>query len=80
MIETGVRKAELVHADLSEYNILWLDEPVFIDVSQSVLLVHDRAREYLYRDIQNITNYFRKMGVVTEDPEVIFKYILSGEA
>ncbi len=79
MIERGVRKAQLVHADLSEYNILWFDEPVFIDVSQSVLMVHSNAREYLYRDIQNITRYFRRLGVETEDPEVILEYILSGE-
>ncbi len=79
MIETGVREAKLVHADLSEYNILWLDEPVFIDVSQSVVLEHGNSQMYLYRDIQNITNYFRKIGVDTEDPKVIVDYILSGE-
>ncbi|MCF2135762.1 MAG: serine protein kinase RIO [Candidatus Thorarchaeota archaeon] len=79
MIEMGVRKANLVHADLSAYNILWLGEPIFIDVSQSVLMEHDKARLYLYRDIQNITAYFQKLGVETEDPRTIFDYILSGE-
>ncbi|MGQ4871398.1 MAG: RIO1 family regulatory kinase/ATPase [Candidatus Thorarchaeota archaeon] len=79
MIEIGVRKANLVHADLSEYNILWHDAPVFIDVSQAVLTEHPRSREYLFRDIQNVTNYFRRLGVETEDPRVIFDYILSGE-
>ncbi len=77
MIATGYEKAELVHADLSEYNILWYGEPVFIDVSQAVLKTHDNASRYLYRDIQNITNYFRKLGVVTEDPKVIANHILS---
>ena len=79
MIEIGVRNANLVHADLSEYNILWHDAPFFIDVSQAVLTEHPRSREYLFRDIQNVTNYFRRLGVETEDPRVIFDYILSGE-
>ncbi|MFW9794681.1 MAG: serine protein kinase RIO [Candidatus Thorarchaeota archaeon] len=77
MIETGYTKAGLVHADLSEFNILWLDKPIFIDVSQAVLIGHDYAKQYLLRDIQNIINYFRKLGVSTEDPEVIAKHIIS---
>ncbi|MFW9808753.1 MAG: serine protein kinase RIO [Candidatus Thorarchaeota archaeon] len=77
MIETGYTMAGLVHADLSEYNILWLGKPIFIDVSQAVLIRHDHAKRYLLRDIQNITNYFRKLGVSTEDPEVIAKHIIS---
>ena len=43
--------AHLVHADLSEYNILVDDqaEPVFIDMGQSVLVQHPRAQEFLQR-------------------------------
>ncbi|NOY11237.1 MAG: serine protein kinase RIO, partial [Archaeoglobi archaeon] len=42
------RKAELVHADLSEYNIvLKNEEPYFIDMGQSVLADHPLASEYL---------------------------------
>ena len=77
MIETGYTKAGLVHADLSEYNILWLEKPVFIDVSQAVLTGHEYAKKYLFRDIQNITTYFSKLGVESEDPEVIVKHIVS---
>jgi RIO kinase 1 len=77
MIETGYTKAGLVHADLSEYNILWLGKPVYIDVSQSVLISHENAKKYLFRDIQNITNYFTKLGVDTEDPEVIARHIVT---
>ncbi|MHA1909242.1 MAG: serine protein kinase RIO [Candidatus Thorarchaeota archaeon] len=80
MIEQGYKKAGLVHADLSEYNILWNDGPVFIDVSQSVPSGHDNASKYLYRDIENITHFFRKLGIEPEDPKVITKHILdSGE-
>ncbi len=77
MIENGYTKAGLVHADLSEYNILWLRRPVFIDVSQSVLIGHDYAEKYLFRDIQNITTYFTKLGVDTEDPQVITEHIVA---
>ena len=77
MIETGYTKAGLVHADLSEYNILWLRKPVFIDVSQAVLIAHENAKKYLFRDIQNITNYFTKLGVDTEEPEVIARHIVT---
>jgi RIO kinase 1 len=77
MIETGYTEAGLVHADLSEYNILWMKKPVIIDVSQAVLIVHDNAKKYLFRDIQNITRYFTKLGVETEDPEVIARHIVT---
>ncbi len=80
MVEIGVRKANLVHADLSAFNILWYGQPVFIDVSQAVLLEHDNARKYLFRDIQNITTYFSKLGVEIEDPQVIVEAILSGDS
>ncbi len=77
MIERGYTQAGLVHADLSEYNILWHNGPVFIDVSQSVLKVHDNAARYLYRDIQNITKYFQRLGVETETPKTITKHVLA---
>ncbi|MHA2212361.1 MAG: serine protein kinase RIO [Candidatus Thorarchaeota archaeon] len=77
MIEIAYIKANLVHADLSEFNILWHDGPVFIDVSQAVLTGHHNAKKYLFRDIQNITQYFQKLGVETEDPGIIARHIVS---
>ena len=77
MVEAGYTRAGLVHADLSEFNILWLDGPVFIDVSQSVLITHDYAKKYLLRDIQNIITFFKKLGVKAQDPEVIVEHIVS---
>ena len=79
MIELAYRKAGLVHADLSEYNIMWLDEPIIIDVSQAVLKEHTQSAKYLLRDIQNLTQYFKKLGVKIEDPRVITKTIISGD-
>lgn len=57
-----VTKARLVHADLSEYNMLWHDErPIIIDVGQAVLLEHPMSREFFERDIRNLTRWFKKI-------------------
>jgi RIO kinase 1 len=79
MIDIGYNKAGLVHADLSEYNIMWLDEPVIIDVSQAVLLEHMQSSRYLIRDIKNLTQYFKRLGVEIEDPKIIARTIISGD-
>ncbi|MCX8195656.1 MAG: serine protein kinase RIO [Acidilobaceae archaeon] len=53
--------AELVHADLSEYNVMvWQEEPWIIDVSQAVELSHPRALEFLRRDLENLSLFFSK--------------------
>jgi RIO kinase 1 len=54
-----VCKAELVHADLSEYNVMvWDGKPWIIDVSQAVDLSHPKALEFLERDLANIHRFF----------------------
>ena len=61
--------ARLVHADLSEYNIL-VDEqcnPVFIDMGQSVLLEHPRAQEFLRRDVSNMVKFFNEYGLTASE-------------
>ncbi len=62
---------QLVHADLSEYNILNAGKPVIIDISTGVLLDHPKAEEFLQRDVRNICSYFRKHGVDSADHEVL---------
>jgi RIO kinase 1 len=57
------RKAEIVHADLSEYNILMWKGPVIIDISQAVHISHPHSRQYLERDLHNISRYFASLGV-----------------
>src|SRR3990170_4635179 len=67
----AIRKAELVHADFSEYNLLvWDGKVVVIDVGQSVPLDHSRAAEWFARDVGNVARYFRRLGVETS-PEAI---------
>lgn len=72
-IITGIRalwKAGLVHADLSEFNILTFEEePIFIDFSQSTTTEHPQALEYLKRDVHNICKAFRKFGLKKDDEE-----------
>ncbi|XP_053695038.1 serine/threonine-protein kinase RIO3 [Sabethes cyaneus] len=57
-------EARLVHADFSEYNILWYDDQCWIiDVAQSVEPGHPGALEFLMRDCNNISTFFSKRGV-----------------
>jgi RIO kinase 1 len=67
-------KVSLVHADLSEFNILnFEEEPVFIDFSQATTLEHPQALEYLRRDIDNVCKHFRKLGLKADSEEVYKK-------
>ena len=71
------KNAELVHADLSAYNILmYKQKPYIIDVGQGVLLEHPQAIDFLKRDIHNITQFFGKLGIKKDEKE-IFKQITS---
>ncbi len=67
-------RAKLVHADLSEYNIL-VDmnkmEPVIIDMGQSVLTSHFNAETYLRRDVSNIARFFRRLELHVDEDEII---------
>lgn len=55
-----VCEAELVHGDLSEYNIMMWEKPWIIDVSQAVDLSHPKAYEFLHRDLENIFSFFSR--------------------
>lgn len=66
----------LVHADLSEYNILYHDQKLYIiDVSQSVEPDHPRSLEFLRMDIKNVGDFFRRKGVDTLGDRAIFNFI-----
>jgi RIO kinase 1 len=54
---------KLVHGDLSEYNLLWHKQQVYvIDVSQSVESDHPGALDFLRKDASNVNDYFSKVG------------------
>ena len=58
------RDAELVHGDLSEYNVMiWGGQPVIFDVSQAVSLSHPMADFLLRRDLTNLNKFFSRLGV-----------------
>lgn len=66
-----LHKAGLVHSDLSAFNILnYNEKPVFIDFSQCTTLDSSRANEFLERDIRNICNFFRKIGLKVDELKV----------
>lgn len=70
-------KCKLVHADLSEYNILYFNGEVYlIDVSQSVEHDHRYSFHFLRKDIANITSFFRKNGVATMSIKDLFYFIV----
>jgi RIO kinase 1 len=57
-------KAGIVHADLSEYNIVVHEgKPVFIDLAQGVSVKHPRAGEWLEKDCRNVARFFSRLGV-----------------
>jgi len=72
-------KAEIVHADLSEYNVLMWKGPVLIDISQGVHISHPLSKEYLKRDLQNITRYFSSLGVSTKPVTQIYEDVTGEE-
>jgi len=64
MMCTMYQQCHLIHADLSEYNMLWHDNQVwYIDVSQSVEPIHAHSLEFLYRDCHNVVKFFTARGV-----------------
>jgi len=65
-------EAKIVHADLSEYNILHeRDLFTLIDVGQAVLLSHPSAQEFFQRDVENIASYLTKKGLETSKNELL---------
>lgn len=57
-------KARLVHADLSEYNVLWHEgHAVVIDVAQAVPFDHPNATTFLRRDCLALTTFFVRCGL-----------------
>ena len=64
------RKAKMVHADLSEFNVFKsVDGDVLFDMGSAVLSSHPRAVDFLKRDASNMVRFFRKRGILGRDPD-----------
>eukprot|EP00331_Platyophrya_macrostoma_P030007 CAMPEP_0176432208 /NCGR_PEP_ID=MMETSP0127-20121128/15257_1 /TAXON_ID=938130 /ORGANISM="Platyophrya macrostoma, Strain WH" /LENGTH=525 /DNA_ID=CAMNT_0017814335 /DNA_START=9 /DNA_END=1586 /DNA_ORIENTATION=+ len=76
MMRRLYHECKLIHADLSEYNLLYWKEKLWvIDVSQSIEHDHPYALDFLRRDIYNVNQYFHKNNVRTFAIKTVFDYI-----
>ncbi|MDC0229125.1 serine protein kinase RIO, partial [Nitrosopumilus sp.] len=78
LIKDLYHKAKLVHGDFSEYNIFKTDDGLVVfDLGSAVDLRHPNSKEFLKRDINNITRFFKKRGMTIEDPVDVFEEIVN---
>lgn len=64
------KRAGLVHADFSEFNVFKSgDERVLFDMGSAVLASHPQAAEFLRRDVANMVRFFRKRGLEGRDTD-----------
>jgi RIO kinase 1 len=70
------QKAELIHGDLSEYNLMtWKGKLVMFDMSQSVPKSHPLARQLLERDIANVNRFFSRLQVKVLPNQEIYRQV-----
>ncbi|EDU39768.1 Serine/threonine-protein kinase RIO1 [Pyrenophora tritici-repentis] len=68
----------LVHADLSEYNVLYHEgKQWIIDVSQAVEHDHPRSLEFLRMDVKNVSDFFRSRNVEVLSERKAYAFITS---
>ena len=76
-LERLYRKADLVHGDLSEYNIMmWKGKPVIFDVAQAVPTSHPMAAFFLRRDLTNVSRFFSRLGIKVPSVEEAYKRVV----
>jgi len=70
-------KADLVHGDLSEYNVMmWKGKPVIFDVAQAVPTSHPMAEFFLRRDLTNVNRFFSRLGVKVLSVKEAYKRVV----
>ncbi|KAJ9466800.1 Serine/threonine-protein kinase rio1 [Diplonema papillatum] len=77
MMRTMFHTCRLVHADLSEFNILYMNSKIYIiDVSQSVEHDHPFALDFLRKDCTNVTEWFRNRGLPAMRIPELFTFVI----
>ncbi len=67
-------KAKLVHADMSEYNLLYhRKKAYFVDLGQAVARDHPAADYFLERDIKNVVRFFSSKGIECDSESLMNK-------
>ena len=74
------QKAQLVHADLSEYNIFKCANGriMLFDFGSSVNTRHPNSKQFLIRDIVNVNRFFEKRGIEVLNIELAIEKITGG--
>jgi RIO kinase 1 len=74
------QKAQLVHADLSEYNIFKCvnGRIILFDFGSSVNIKHPNSKQFLIRDIVNVNRFFEKRGIEVLNMELAIEKITGG--
>jgi len=76
-IRRAFLKAGVVHADLSEYNVILKPDRhiLIIDWPQYITREHPNAQEILARDIQNILQYFKRKHMLNVNVKEALAYV-----
>ena len=76
-VRKAYRRAGVIHADLSEYNIILKPDGhiLMIDWPQYVTKEHPNATELLTRDVDNVLLYFRRKHLLKIRLEEAMKYV-----
>lgn len=79
-IAVAYHRAQIVHGDLSEYNIIVRKDdetPLIIDWPQYVSSVEPHSKSLLKRDVEYVSRFFNKVYGVTMTPDMAFEYVLT---
>jgi RIO kinase 2 len=70
-------KAEIIHADLSEYNVILkpTGQILIIDWPQYVTRKHPNAQQLLMRDVENVLQYFRRKSALKVNLKDVLDYV-----
>jgi RIO kinase 2 len=77
-IRKAYLKAQVIHGDLSEYNIILKPDMhvLIIDWPQYVFSDHPNATELLQRDLQNVLTFFNRRFDIKVDLQLVYDYVV----